>query len=535
MSYPPAKRQRSNTSRESVNGNPQTTAPALRHAQLNQGLGLYPSAAGYENGGYTLQPAARQPVNYNPYSPSAVTNAAGAFGGAYQTSSAGYGAGPYSPQQQTNTFAPQYSQTASNGQMTSHATHFAQAGVNGIRNGSFADTQVQVQAQAQAQALVQGQASQAVSGATYSPISTSHHVAGYSQPPRANNAQTTLPHHPHHPLSQYGEPYTSQPTAHATYHATTASYPDPTTLNSHFSPAPLPTPTPQNGNRQTPEEGLRENDEEEEEEDAQGETADESTEHEEKEDAQNANITTQFQMVYSNPEPLSTSVPAPSVDSSSKGGQENNRCSCKKGRGKKKACVSCVCSKYGLSCTPACSCGSACANPFADLTLFFGPTSAFPKPCGANNCFATWLCNQPNIEELDMDLMVDMLLYDDTSWATIREYTEPFKKWEETWKKARGGKGKKSREERERLEFELLRGGLGNCNQNDFNGYWYSFCRGGWVATDLWDHCQECRLCKPIAEWHCDKHSRCTTDRVCPECASAPYPDMIPTYPDPGS
>lgn len=289
MSYPPAKRQRSNTSRDSVNGNPQTAAPALRHHQVAQGLSLY-SPTVYENGGYPLQPTARQPVNYNPYSPGAVTNAAGGYGGAYQASSTGYGAGPYSPQQQPNGFAAHYSQTSSNGHMTPHATHYAQAGVNGIRNGSFAETQAQVQAQAQAQTqtLLQGQSPQTAAGGTYSPIPTNPHVAGYGQQPRTNTP-TTMPQHPQHALSQYGEPYTSQPAAHATsYHASANSYSDPSsTLNSHFSPAhlhspahlaspaPLPTPTPQNGNGHTPDEDMSDSDDEE---DAQGETADESTE-----------------------------------------------------------------------------------------------------------------------------------------------------------------------------------------------------------------------------------------------------------------
>ncbi|KAI2632577.1 hypothetical protein GGS26DRAFT_591017 [Hypomontagnella submonticulosa] len=535
MSYPPAKRQRSNTSRDSVNGNPQTAAPALRHHQVAQGLSLY-SPTVYENGGYPLQPTARQPVNYNPYSPGAVTNAAGGYGGAYQASSTGYGAGPYSPQQQPNGFAAHYSQTSSNGHMTPHATHYAQAGVNGIRNGSFAETQAQVQAQAQAQTqtLLQGQSPQTAAGGTYSPIPTNPHVAGYGQQPRTNTP-TTMPQHPQHALSQYGEPYTSQPAAHATsYHASANSYSDPSsTLNSHFSPAhlhspahlaspaPLPTPTPQNGNGHTPDEDMSDSDDEE---DAQGETADESTE------------------VYTNPEPLKTSVssvqsvPTPPIDSASRNGQRLKKCSCKTGRGDKKACVFCVCSRQGLACCSTCSCGDACANPFTDLTQFFGPPTPENPLCGANACFATWLCNQPNVEELDMELIIDILLYDDTSWATIREYTDAFKKWEDAWKRACSGKRKKNRDVRESLEFELLRGALGNCNTDDFHGHWYSFCKGGWVPSDQVYHCQECRVCKPSAEWHCDKHGHCTTDRVCPDCeSSAPYSGMIASYPDPSS
>ncbi|KAI1214398.1 uncharacterized protein F4807DRAFT_126753 [Annulohypoxylon truncatum] len=528
MSYPPAKRQRSNTSRESANGTPQTTAPALRHHQVNPGLSIY-SPTGYENGGYSLQPTARQAVTYNPYSPGPVTNSAGGYAGTYQTSSAAYSAGPYSPQQQANSFAAHYSQAAPNGHMASHPSHYTQAGVNGIRNGNFAETQ----AQTQTQTLLQSQSPQPGTGGTYSPVPTNHHVTSYQhQQPRTNPPTSTIPQHPQHPLSQYGEPYTTQPTAHATsYHTNANSYSDPSTLNSHFSPAhlpspahlhspaPLPTPIHQNGNSLTPEDMQDDDDDE----DALGEAADESTE------------------VYTNPDlsktsiPSIPSVPTPPVDTSSRGSQRFKKCSCKTGRGDKKACVFCVCSKQGLSCNPTCSCGDACANPFTDLTQFFGSPPAFPKPCGANACFATWLCNQPNVEELDTELIIDILLYDDTSWASIQKNNEPFKKWEESWKRARGGKRKKNREDRERLEFELLRGALGNCNQNDFYGHWYSFCQGGWVPTDAWYHCQECRLCKPSQEWHCDKHNRCTTGGGCPECASAvPYANML-AYPDPGS
>ncbi|OTB04102.1 hypothetical protein M426DRAFT_321199 [Hypoxylon sp. CI-4A] len=529
MSYPPAKRQRSNTSRESLNGTPQTTAPALRH-HVSQGLSLY-SPTGYENGGYSLQAATRPQVSYNPYTPGPVTHATAGYGGTYQTQApSDYAAGPYGSQQQANNFAAHYSQAPSNGHMTSHATHYAQAGMNTLRNGGFADTQTQTQA------LLQGQSPQSGTSGTYSPVPTNHQITNYNQPPRTNTPTSTIQQHS---LPQYGEPYNPQPTPHATaYHANANSYSDPSTLNSHFSPAhipspahlpspaTLPTPVHQNGHIHTPDQEMQEQDDE----DAQGETADESTE------------------VYTNTDPSKTSVasvtsvpsvPTPPIDSSARGGHRLKKCSCKTGRGDRKACVFCVCSKNGIGCGPNCSCGEACANPFADLSQFFGPLSDFPKPCGANACFATWLCNQPNVEELDVELIIDILLYDDTSWANIRAYNNQFKEWEEHWKRARGGKRKKARDEREHLEFQLLRGALGNCNQNDFYGHWYSFCQGGWVATDLWYHCQECRLCKPSVEWHCDKHNRCSTDRVCPDCASiGPYPGMLQaaaSYGDPGS
>ncbi|KAI2610420.1 hypothetical protein GGR54DRAFT_375309 [Hypoxylon sp. NC1633] len=521
MAYPPAKRQRSNTSRDSANVTAQTTAPALRHAQVNQGLSLY-SAAAYENGGYSLQPTAHQPVSYNPYTPNQVTNATGGYGGAYQASTAGYGAGPYSPQQQANGFAAHYPQASpTNGHMTPHATHYTQADLNGMRNRSFAETQAQ--AQVPPQTLLQGQSPQSGTGVAYSPIPTNHHAAAFAQQQSRTNTPTPAlqqQQHQQHALSQYADPYPPQPMPHATsYHASTGSYSDSSTLNSRFSPeplrspAPLPTPAAQSENAHSPDEMMHEDSEEE---DAQGEAADDSTE------------------VYSNPEPPRTSLPSvqsvstPPIDSSLKGGSKAKKCSCRTGRGDKKACVFCACSKNGFGCSPACSCGDTCGNPFADLAQFFGPSPDFPKPCGPNACFATWLCQQPNVEELDMELMIDILLYDDTSWSSIREYTEPFKKWEESWKKSFGGKRKKkAREDRERLQFELIRGALGNCNPDDFHGYWYSFCQSSWVASDVWEHCQECRICKPSVEWHCDKHNRCTTDHACPDCESAPYASMV--------
>lgn len=127
------------------------------------------------------------------------------------------------------------------------------------------------------------------------------------------------------------------------------------------------------------------------------------------------------------------------------------------------------------------------------------------------------------------------MLYDDKSWANICLYTPAFADWEARWTRARASKGKKSREERERLEFELLRGGLGNCNQDDFNGYWYSFCKSAWVLSDEVEHCQECRQCKPSIEWHCEKHDQCTENHICPGChGNMQYPDMM-AYTESGS
>ncbi|KAI1128461.1 hypothetical protein F5Y10DRAFT_240420 [Nemania abortiva] len=504
--YLPAKRQRSNTSRESSNAIPQTTAPALRQhpSHLNGSLALYPTAAsaGYSNGAYaaaatqsSAASAHHQAVTYASYSAGPVTAQHNGYGsGGYQSnaSTAAYGATPYSPQHQTHPYATQYTHAQASPQLSPHASHYAAAaGLNGVQNGAYTQTHTHNP--------------QTTARMTYSPVSTNHQTAAsynQQQPQRNNATIATMQSQPHHNnLSSYGDSYSSHtPTHSGQYQTASPSYQDPS-VTTHYSPAPLPTPQSHDVSRQMSED-LAENDDE----DAQGEPADESAE------------------IYTNPEPPRppvSSIPTPSTDQSKPG---EISCSCKKGRGKKKACISCGCSKYGLSCNAACSCGGACGNPFTDLSAFFGPSEAFPKPCGANTCFATWLRNQPNVEELDVDLMVDMLLSDDESWAQIRGYTDAFREWEEQWKKACGGKGKKNKDERERLEFELLRGALGNAEPEDFNGFRYSFCQSQWVPSDLWDHCPECHMCRSSNEWHCNKHNRCTENRVCPSCASTTLP-----------
>ncbi|KAH8155914.1 hypothetical protein CIB48_g12333, partial [Xylaria polymorpha] len=307
---------------------------------------------------------------------------------------------------------------------------------------------------------------QAAARMTYSPVSASQTAASYSQPPSQRNSATLATLQTQHGLPSYGDSYASHtPTHSGQYQTASPSYQDPS-VAAHY-PAPLPTPQSHDVSRHMSED-LAENDDE----DAQGEPADESAE------------------IYANPDlsrPPVSSIPTPSNDQPKS--------------------------------------GAACGNPFEDLSAFFGPIGMFPKPCGASPCFATWLRRQPNVDELDVDLMVDMLLSDDESWAKIREYTEAFQQWEDRWKKARVNKGKKNKEERERLEYELLRGGLGSTKpEGDFNGFRYSFCQSHWVPAGLWDHCPECEVCRSSVEWHCHKHGRCTENRICPDCASTTLP-----------
>ncbi|KAI0407917.1 hypothetical protein F4802DRAFT_551796 [Xylaria palmicola] len=504
MSYLPTKRQRSNTSRESSNAIPQTTPPALRQhpSHLTSSLALYPAAAtsaGYGNASYAAQPtpSAHHPaVSYTSYSAGPVTTQHGGYGsGGYQGSAspAGYPAPPYSPQHQTNPYANQYTHAQASPQLSPHAAHYAAAGLGGVQSaGGYTQTHPHNP--------------QAAARMTYSPVSGNPQTAAsYTQsaPQRNNTAIATMQTQSQHGgLSSYGEPYASHtPTHSGQFQTASSSYPDPG-VPTHYSPAPLPTPQSHDASRHMSE-ALTEDDEE----DAQGEPADESAE------------------IYTNPEPSRPplpSIPTPSTDQSKPG---EISCTCKKSRGKKKTCSSCECSKYGLSCNAACSCGPACSNPFTDLSAFFGPSGLFQKPCSANPCFATWLRQQPNVEELDVDLMVDMLLSDDESWAQIRGYTESFRVWEEQWKKARGSKGKKSKDERERLEFELLRRALGTTRpEEDFGGFRYSFCQSQWVMASLWDHCVECQMCRPNGEWHCPKHGRCSENSACPGCTPTTLP-----------
>ncbi|KAI0161226.1 hypothetical protein GGR57DRAFT_351330 [Xylariaceae sp. FL1272] len=505
MSYLPTKRQRSNTSRESSNAIPQTNPPALRQhpSHLNANLALYPSAAaatavsnGYTNGPYAtaVSPVHHQPqpINYAQYPTSSVTAQHNGYSttgspGPYQNpaSTAAYGtSATYGNAHQTNPYANQYTHTTASPQLSPLPGQYTTAALSGVTNGNY------------------GQPThnpQQASRMPYSPVSASHQsTASYHHPPQRTDTLGSLHTPPQHTLPSYGDSYASHTASHAQQYQPAHS-PYPESLGTHYSPPPLPTPhdVSRHMSEDLPPDEIDD-------EDAQGEPADESPE------------------IYTHSEPSRpvSSIPTPSTDPTDLSKTNEPKCNCKKGRGKKKACQSCDCSKYGLACTTLCSCGPGCGNPFADLSTFFGPNGTSSKPCGANPCFATWLTNQLNIEDLDVELMVDILLTDDESWAQIRGYTEAFQRWEDAWKKVRNGKAKKAKDERERLEFELLRGALGNSSPDDFNGYRYSFCQSKWVPSDVWEHCAECATCRSAGEWHCDRHGRCTKDRVCPSCAS---------------
>ncbi|RWA04787.1 hypothetical protein EKO27_g10319 [Xylaria grammica] len=283
MSYLPTKRQRSNTSRDSSNAIPQTTAPPLRQQQhpnhLNGNLNLYPTAsptAGYSNGPYAAAtqsnaaPSAHhQAVTYASYSAGPVTTQHNGYGtGGYQSSAstAGYGATPYSPQHQTNPYAAQYTHAQASPQLSPHAAHYAPTtlgtvqNVQNVQNGGYTQTHTHNP--------------QTAARMTYSPVSTSHPTtASYNQSaPQRNAAVATMPQ-PQHGLPSYGDSYASHtPTHSGQYQTASPSYPDPS-VPTHYSPAPLPTPQSHDVSRHMSED-LTENDDE----DAQGEPADESAE-----------------------------------------------------------------------------------------------------------------------------------------------------------------------------------------------------------------------------------------------------------------
>ncbi|KAK5632484.1 hypothetical protein RRF57_008198 [Xylaria bambusicola] len=282
MSYLPTKRQRSNTSRESSNAIPQTTAPPLRHqpshpSHLNGNLALYQTAstsAGYNNGPYaaaatqstTAPPVHHQAVTYASYSAGPVTTQHNGYGsGGYQNnaSAAAYGTASYSPQHQTNPYATQYAHAQASPQLSPHAGHYAQSALGGIQNGAYTQTHTHNP--------------QTATRMTYSPISTPHPSATAileSTSQRNNAAMATIQTQQHHnSLASYGDSYaTHTPTHSGQYQTASPSYPDPS-VTGHYSPAPLPTPQSHDVSRHMSED-LAENDDE----DAQGEPADDSTE-----------------------------------------------------------------------------------------------------------------------------------------------------------------------------------------------------------------------------------------------------------------
>ncbi|KAK6075169.1 hypothetical protein SCUP234_07872 [Seiridium cupressi] len=494
-----AKRMRSNTSNEFT---PQT-APALRgrpsHLDAAANVGLYsPNVNVYDTSFGTI-PSGRQDVGYSSFVSTTQHT---------DYPAAGYGE-PYDPHPHANSYTIAHGLPPPSDYNASYGGYYSPDIVASIHNAPYSP--------------VTTRHSTSVGPETYPPSPIPGSSAGTSLSEIQGHATASAAQHA---LSQqFDDVYGAQSVSHpSTHHAQTLAYPD-AVVNSQFTPpaetvinsqysVPPPRHLSLNGHHPSP--GLAELDEEDSDEDAQGETADEA------------------EAIEITPSPVPNTKPVPSLkrntsDEPSKSSE--TKCACKKGRGKKKACTSCACSRYGRKCGKSCSCGSACGNPFQDLTTFFGPPNKFPKPCDANPCFATWLSNQPNIEELDLDLMVDMLLYDDASWATIKKQTKTFKDWEDKWLKAKNSKSKKLKEDRERLEFELLRGALGNCNSNDFQGFWYSFCRGQWVPMDDWEHCRECKTCAPSNEWHCEQHNRCTTNGTCPGCVgNTSYPELA-SYP----
>ncbi|ETS79339.1 hypothetical protein PFICI_09192 [Pestalotiopsis fici W106-1] len=495
-----AKRMRSNTSNNEFT--PQT-APALRgrpsqlDAAAAASVALYSNSVNvYDSSAFTTIPSTRQDVAYGSYVAAAPQHSD------YPAAAAAYAAAaePYDPHPHANSYIIAHGLPPPADYNPPYGGYYSpDLGLASIQNGSYSP--------------VTARHSTSVGPDSYSPspIPTSSTATSLSDI-QAHSAAAASAAVQHSLSQQFEDVYGTQPVSHSSahhhHHAQTLSYPDAAVVNSQYTPptdsvinsqynAPTPGQLTLDGHHHSPM-PSRVDEQEDSDEDAQGETADEAD------------------LSEIHPSPVSTTKPVPSLkrytsDETSTSKSSETKCACKKGRGKKKA---------------------SCGNPFQDLSTFFGPPTKFPKPCDANPCFATWLSNQPNIEELDLDLMVDMLLYDDASWASLKKQTKAFKDWEDKWLKAKNAKSKKLKEDRERLEFELLRGALGNCNSDDFHGFWYSFCRGQWVPMDDWEHCRECKNCAPSSDWHCEQHNRCTSNGTCAECAAAstPYSELSP-YP----
>ena len=275
MSYPPAKRQRSNTSQESANNAPPTAAPGLRqpHPQLqenaipNVNAALYTAGTAYGNGHgpYNTPSPVRQTLDYSTSYPSnpVTTAQSKGYAGGYQAhphpnshASMGFG-DTYSPQLaiRNHTYAPQYQQQAyptTKQDTSSTIQHYAQSAVNGNHAHNHAGFARALQSD-----IIR----------TYSPTPPAPQTTSHGQPQQQNS------------FIQYGDTYASQPSTHmSAYRGNSTPYPE-STINPQYSPPPPQPPPPPlqqsspNGNGQDMEDSDG-NDSE----DALGEVADDPTE-----------------------------------------------------------------------------------------------------------------------------------------------------------------------------------------------------------------------------------------------------------------
>lgn len=210
-------------------------------------------------------------------------------------------------------------------------------------------------------------------------------------------------------------------------------------------------------------------------------------------------------------------------------------CRCGAANVKKKACASCVCSKWGRGCqSGACGCrgGPSCHNPFnhIDLPALFGPA-----PVVLHGCFVDWVLRQrrvPRGDRMTAEWLFDLArggegadALEDVDLCAEDVYGEWRARWDGLSAAERAGtRGLELRQELNRMAFTKS-----EPNANVF----YVFCRhheGSWQSEDhLW-HCRVCRECMEWREWHCGKCNKCAygVSLACQGCGgvSSLYHDL---------
>lgn len=179
----------------------------------------------------------------------------------------------------------------------------------------------------------------------------------------------------------------------------------------------------------------------------------------------------------------------------------STHCRCTAGNARKKACVSCACSKWGYGCQPStCGCdgGPGCHNPFnkLDVAALFGP-----EPAVLHACFVAWAQGQ------DAARITARYLFGLALGSAGGCDAAPYLAWRARWdalpvRERDGAAGVEMQRELNRLAFTRR----GACSD-----LFYSFCRDEHWTSEARDwHCRACGECRDRSEWHCGKCNRCS-------------------------
>lgn len=179
----------------------------------------------------------------------------------------------------------------------------------------------------------------------------------------------------------------------------------------------------------------------------------------------------------------------------------------------KKACINCVCSKWGLRCQLAtCGChgGPSCHNPFnhVDTQAIFGP-----EPVVLHGCFVTWVLKQKKVPSgrITRRFLFDLAHrtargIEDVAPVSYEGYEIWLAKWSGISAAERDGpRGVE-------LQWELNRTAFTKSKVDwQLSDVFYSFCRNdAWQHSDGTWHCRICGECMDWREWHCGKCNKCS-------------------------